>query len=87
LSSPTAILLDSYGYIYILDYGNARVQKWYPGAPYGTTVVAAAFSNPFGMQFDRLNNLVVADTYNYRIVSFGILCRKLSSTTYICFNF
>ncbi len=82
LSSPTAILLDSYGYMYILDYGNSRVQKWYPGAAYGTTVIAAAFYNPCGMQFDRLNNLVVADTYNYRIVSFGILCRKLSSTLF-----
>lgn len=76
LSSPTAILFDPFGFMYILDYGNNRVVKWFPGAPYGTTVVSASFYNPCGMQFDRLSNLVIADTYNHRITSFGVMCRK-----------
>ena len=76
LSSPTAILFDSFGFMYILDYGNNRVVKWFPGAPYGTSVVSASFYNPCGMQFDRLNNIVIADTYNHRITSFGVICRK-----------
>ena len=75
-SSPTALLLDPYGYMYVLDYGNARVQRWYPGATYGVTILAGSLSNPYGMQLDRLNNLVIADSYNHRIVSFGYLCRK-----------
>ncbi|CAF4177254.1 unnamed protein product, partial [Rotaria magnacalcarata] len=81
LSSPTALLLDQYGYLYVLDYGNSRIQKWFPGATYGTTVLAASFYNPCGLQFDRLNNLVVADTYYHRIVSFAILCPTTTTTT------
>ena len=82
LTNPTAVLVDQYGYLYVLDYGNSRIQKWYPGAAYGTTVVSASFYNPCGMQFDRLNNLVVADTYNHRVVSFGVFCRKLQFTVF-----
>ncbi|CAF4169007.1 unnamed protein product [Rotaria sp. Silwood2] len=81
LSSPTSLLLDQYGYLYILDYGNARIQKWFPGAPYGATVVSASFYNPCGMQFDLLNNLVVADTYHHQILSFGVFCPATTTTT------
>ena len=65
--------------MYILDTGNSRIQRWVPGASYGTTVVSASMSNPYGLTMDRLNNLVVADCYQHRIVSFGVSCRKLSS--------
>ena len=75
-SSPTAIMFDPNGYMYILDSGNARIQKWYPGAAYGTTILAGSLSTPRGMQLDRANNLVVADTNNHRIVYYGYLCRK-----------
>ncbi|CAF4986886.1 unnamed protein product, partial [Rotaria socialis] len=36
LNTPSAIMMDPYGFIYVLDTGNARVQKWYPGNSYGT---------------------------------------------------
>ncbi|CAF2697913.1 unnamed protein product [Rotaria sp. Silwood2] len=81
-SSPTAVMLDPAGFIYVLDSGNARIQKWWPGALYGATVFAASFATPLGMQLDRLNNLVVTDTNNHRIVSFGLLCP--STTSQIC---
>ncbi|CAF1082804.1 unnamed protein product [Rotaria sordida] len=81
LNYPTSLLLDQYGYVYILDYNNNRIQKWFPGALYGTTVISASFYNPCGMQFDRLNNLVVADTYYHRIVSFGVFCPATTTTT------
>lgn len=69
--------MDPYGYLYIMDYGNKRVQKWYPGATYGTTVVSSTTLNlPYGMKFDRLGNIVISDTYNHRILLFGITCRK-----------
>ncbi len=77
LSSPTSMTFDPYGYMYIMDYGNARIQKWYPGASYGTTVVSATMNLPIGMRIDRLGNFFVADTSYHRIVSFGITCRKL----------
>jgi len=53
------------------------VQKWYPGASYGTTVISATMSSPSGMKFDLLGNLVIADTSYQRILSFGLTCRKL----------
>jgi hypothetical protein len=64
--------------MYVLDFGNSRVQKWYPGASYGTTVVSATMNGPTGMKFDRLGNIVIADTSYDRVISFGISCRKLS---------
>jgi hypothetical protein len=64
--------------MYILDYGNLRIQKWLPGMTYGVTVVSAAMNGPFGMQFDYSNNIVVADTSNHRIISFDNICRKYS---------
>jgi hypothetical protein len=76
LNNPTSIVVDPYGYMYILDTGNLRIQKWYPGAPYGVTIVAATMSSPYGLQVDRLGNLVVADTSYHRVISFSISCRK-----------
>lgn len=76
LNSPTALTMDQYGYLYVLDSVNDRVQKWLPFAPFGTTVVATTMSTPLGMQFDTLGNLVIADTSYHRIISFGITCRK-----------
>lgn len=69
--------LHPYGYIYVLDTGNARVQKWYPGNPYGTTILSATMSSPIGMSLDFSGNLYIADTSYHRIVSFGLTCRKL----------
>jgi hypothetical protein len=69
-------MFDQYGYMYILDYGNTRIQKWVLGMTYGVTVVSAAMNGPVGMQFDYSNNIVVADTSNQRIISFSNICRK-----------
>jgi len=61
-----------------MDFNNDRVQKWYPGANYGVTVAATPMYYPYGMEFDRLGNIVIADTSYQRVISFGITCRKLS---------
>ncbi len=53
------------------------MQKWFPGASYGTTVISATMSSPSGMNIDLLGNLVIADTSYQRILSFGLTCRKL----------
>ena len=77
LNSPTSITLDPYGFMYILDTGNSRVQKWLPGAAYGFTVTAASMNSPYGFNFDLRGNMVIADTMNNRVLSFGITCREL----------
>ena len=76
LANPTAITLDIFGFIYIMDYSNNRVQRWVPGATFGTTVAAAPMSGPIGMSFDRVGNIFVADTSNQRVISFSLTCRK-----------
>ena len=76
LYNPTAISFDPYGYMYVLDYTNGRVQRWLPGASYGVTVVSAAMNLPIGMRFDRLGNIVIADTSYHRVISFALTCRK-----------
>ena len=75
-SSPTAIAVDRFGFLYVLDTGNGRVQKWWPGASFGTTVIAGVLSTPYGLQFDNQGNLVITDTSNLRVISLGLTCRK-----------
>ncbi|CAF4604634.1 unnamed protein product, partial [Rotaria socialis] len=50
-NSPTSITFDFDGYMYIVDYNNARIQRWYPGASYGTTVASGALNLPIGLAF------------------------------------
>lgn len=78
-SNPTGMAVDPYGYMYILDTGNSRVQKWFPGATYGTTVISGSLSTPYGLQFDNRGNLVVTDTMNYRVATYSLTCRKYFS--------
>lgn len=76
-SSPTAVAFDPYGYLYVMDSGNSRIQRWYPRSSYGVTVAASAMSTPYSMKIDPRGNLVVMDTFNYRVISFAMTCRKL----------
>lgn len=78
LNLPTAITFDRFGYMYVIDAGNSRIQRWLPGMTYGVTVVTAALSTPYGISFDLFGNIFVADTLNHRIILFKVSCRKLS---------
>ncbi|CAF5216614.1 unnamed protein product, partial [Rotaria magnacalcarata] len=52
---PTSISFDQYGYMYIMDSGNNRIQRWWPGATYGTTVASStSLYNPRGLIIDPL---------------------------------
>lgn len=78
-SSPTAITFDPFGFMYVLDMSNNRVQRWLPGASYGVTVVAASMSSPTGLHVGPTGDLVVIDSSNHRVLSFAISCRKFSN--------
>lgn len=76
LSSPTDITMDPFGFIYIMDTGNNRVQRWLPGATYGTTMLSASMNLPYGLKFDNRGNMLIADVNNHRVLFFGMTCRK-----------
>jgi hypothetical protein len=79
-ATPTDVTTDSAGYIYVVDAGNYRVQKFRPGATtswvptLGTTSISGTadgqFDNPDGVAVDRFGNVYAADTYNERIQKF-----------------
>lgn len=75
-SSPTAIVVDRFGFLYILDTGNSRLQKWWPGANFGTTVLGSVLNTPYGLQMDNRGNMIITDTLNLRVISLGFTCRK-----------
>lgn len=81
LNSPTAIMFDQYGFLYVLDNGNSRIQKWLPGATFGITILAATFSDPLGMELDPLGNLYVADTNYHRVQAFSVYCGMFNENT------
>lgn len=78
LNSPTTVMFDPYGSMYVMDAGNSRIQKWLPGMTYGMTVIAATMNSPFGMSFDLSGNIVIADTSNQRVVSYNTFCGTFS---------
>ena len=75
LYRPTDVVVDAAGNIYIADFGNARIQKWAPGATAGTTVAGGhgagsgvtQLSSPTGVYVDDTGNVYVADLGNNRI--------------------
>ena len=79
-SNPTSLAFDQYGYMYVLDTGNKRIQRWWPGASYGITVASSTtLSSPYGLSIGIAGNIVVADTSNHRVISFAAVCRKYFS--------
>ena len=76
LNSPTSVTCDPYGYLFVLDSGNSRVQKWFPRATYGVTVASSSMSSPLSMKIDPRGNVVVLDTSFHRVLLFAMTCRK-----------
>jgi len=72
---PSDVAVDKDGNIYILDSGNARIQKFGPDGKYLATIGGKGqgpgeLMLPDGIDFDRDGNLVVADSAQSRIKVF-----------------
>ena len=78
LSSPSDVVLDSLGNLYIADTGNNRIRKvatngtisTLSGGALGASdgpIATATFNQPRGLGIDSANNIYVADTDNNRI--------------------
>jgi uncharacterized protein (TIGR03437 family) len=81
LDTPTALLLDAAGNLYIADTNNNRVRKvgtdgtisTFAGTGAASSLgdgglaTAAALNHPEGIAIDRLGNLYVADTAGHRV--------------------
>lgn len=71
LSSPSGIVVDSSGNVYIADTGNSRiVEVSAQGAASALNIsgLSPALSSPNGIAIDGAGNLYIADTGNNRIV-------------------
>jgi DNA-binding beta-propeller fold protein YncE len=71
-SYPSDVVMDAAGNIYVLDTGNARIQKFGPDGKYLATIGRKGqgpgeFIMPDAVDFDRDGNLVVADSAQARI--------------------
>ncbi|MFH1859427.1 MAG: SMP-30/gluconolactonase/LRE family protein, partial [bacterium] len=74
--SPQGIAIDSSGYVYVVDPGVNRVQKFTPSGSYtlswGVSGTATGmFNSPQGIAIDSWNYIFVVDSNNHRIQKFN----------------
>ncbi len=66
---PRDVAVDASGFVYVLDAGNARVQKFSANGVFQTTLAESALlNNPSGLDVDEVGNLYIADRENSRLV-------------------
>lgn len=81
---PSDIKIDSMGRIYIVDYGNNRIQVFDKSRQFIRTIGVkgkgpADLLNPKRVAFTSNNNIAVLDTYNFRIQVFNPEGRYINS--------
>ncbi|WP_118975964.1 Ig-like domain-containing protein [Taibaiella koreensis] len=80
LSQPNGVYVDAAENVYVADFGNHRIQKWAPNAPYGATVAgissypgtgADQLNGPVHVTMDTAGNLYVTEYYNNRVTKWA----------------
>ena len=67
-NQPTGVTVGSDGYLYVADYGNARIRKVDLETDEVMTLAnGGSFSSPQDLVMDSLGNLYVADSLNNRV--------------------
>ena len=75
-SSPLGVAVDAGGHVYVVDYGNNRIQEFTSSGAYVTQWGSSGsgsgqFSSPQSIAVDGIGNVYVADTNNYRVQEFS----------------
>ncbi|MCH7999948.1 MAG: TIGR03663 family protein, partial [Chloroflexi bacterium] len=75
LADPSGVAVDGEGNIYVLDSGNARIQKFAPDGRLLKTMGDAGsgegqFNQPADLAIDAEGNVYVIDTWNHRVQKF-----------------
>ncbi|CAF3805589.1 unnamed protein product, partial [Adineta steineri] len=78
LNSPMGIKIDNYLNIYVVDFGNHRVQCFCANSNIGITIAgngsagssATQLNNPRGIAFDSAMNMYIGDDVNGRVQKF-----------------
>lgn len=89
---PTGLCVDAAGYLYVVDQGNNRVQRFAPGSTSATNGVTVAggngagsaanqFNQPQAVLVDAAGNLYVSDMQNYRVQKFAAGSTSASNGT------
>lgn len=73
--SPESVAFDRFGFIYVADTGNDRIQKFYPNGTFLTQWGTAGtgpgqFDSAYGLDVDALGNVYVADWVNDNVQKF-----------------
>ncbi|MBI4472668.1 MAG: SBBP repeat-containing protein, partial [Acidobacteria bacterium] len=94
LSSPSAVLIDANGNLYIADTGQNRIRRVDAATGRISTVagngeydfsgdngpaVNASLKSPYGIAIDRAGNLYIADTGNNRVRKVDALSRAITT--------
>lgn len=81
LSSPYDVFFDGYGFMYVADYNNHRIQRYRQGSNVGTTVAGFNLASgagrselyaPSAIYVDQNQNMYIMDTYNYRVMKWKV---------------
>ena len=81
---PTSVLVDTNGYMYIVDNNNCRIMRWMIGSAAGVIIAGNSsygtspnqLRYPSNAKFNSNGDLFVADSYNNRIQKFSVSCGK-----------
>ncbi|CAF4097271.1 unnamed protein product, partial [Adineta steineri] len=94
LNQPMGIKIDSYLNMFVVDYGNHRVQMFCANNQTGITIAgtgvagsgATQLSSPRGIAFDSAMNMYIGDFNNHRVQKFIKLNTATTSTTNFTFK-
>ncbi|CAF0946979.1 unnamed protein product [Adineta steineri] len=87
LNTPTSVILDADGYLFIVDNGNSRIVG---SGSYGFRCIAACSGDgslssqlyyPVTLSFDSYGNIFVTDSWNNRVQKFLLLSNSCNETT------